>query len=92
VKMGLSHRLQFGMGHYYRKAHEVCLFATRGKCPVRQHNLPSVLIHPRTKHSTKPEKLQDWAEMMSPEPRLELFARRARNGWRVWGNGIDEQY
>jgi N6-adenosine-specific RNA methylase IME4 len=81
--------LQIGMGHYFRKAHEVCLFATAGKCPAAVHDLPSVIEAPRGRHSAKPEKLQDWAELLSPGPRIELFARRFRTGWRCWGGEIE---
>jgi N6-adenosine-specific RNA methylase IME4 len=28
-------------------------------------------------------------EAVSPGPRLELFARRARPGWTVWGNEVE---
>lgn len=81
-------KLQIGLGNYYRHAHELCLFGTRGKAPARVHNLPSVFFAPRGKHSAKPEILQEWAEMLSPGPRVELFARRPRAGWHVWGNEI----
>jgi len=42
-----------------------------------------------TKHSQKPEAFQDEIERVSPGPRLELFARRARPGWTVWGNEVE---
>lgn len=41
---------------------------------------------PRSEHSAKPEFFLDLAERMSPEPRIELFARRARFGWDYWGD------
>ena len=28
----------------------------------------------------------DWVEQVSPEPRIELFARRQRLGWDTWGD------
>lgn len=40
----------------------------------------------RGKHSEKPEAFQDVVEQISPEPRIELFARRQRIGWDSWGN------
>ena len=42
----------------------------------------------RREHSEKPELFQDLIERMSPGPRLELFARRQRLGWTVWGNEV----
>lgn len=41
---------------------------------------------PRGEHSEKPELFLDLIEQMSPPPRLELFSRRARLGWDVWGD------
>ena len=36
-------------------------------------------------HSRKPEAFIDLVEQVSPPPYLELFARRHRLGWDVWG-------
>jgi N6-adenosine-specific RNA methylase IME4 len=41
---------------------------------------------PRGKHSQKPEHFYDLVEQMSAPPYVELFARRHRLGWDVWGN------
>ena len=30
-----------------------------------------------------------WKRMVSPGPRLELFARRPREGWTEWGNEVE---
>lgn len=37
-------------------------------------------------HSAKPEAFLDFVEQISPGPYVELFARRHRLGWDVWGN------
>ena len=44
---------------------------------------------PRGRHSEKPEAFQTMVETMSPGPRLELFARRKREGWTCWGNEVE---
>lgn len=85
--------VRIGGGHYVRSAHELCLFATRNLTGLVR-DVPSVILapHPRDTltgkiiHSAKPSELQAIAERLSPEPRIELFARRARAGWRSWGN------
>lgn len=41
---------------------------------------------PRGRHSAKPEAFIDMVEQVSPPPYVELFARRHRLGWDVWGN------
>lgn len=47
-------------------------------------------IAPRSGHSRKPEIFQDMIEKMSPGPYLELFSRRKRPGWTVWGDEIEK--
>lgn len=42
----------------------------------------------RGRHSEKPEAFFDLVEQISPSPYLELFARRRRLGWSVWGNEV----
>lgn len=79
-------------GHYVRGAHELCLFGTRGLTGLVR-DVPSVILAPHPKdgrgriiHSAKPDELHAIAERLSPGPRIELFARRARAGWTAWGN------
>jgi N6-adenosine-specific RNA methylase IME4 len=44
---------------------------------------------PRGKHSQKPEAFQDIVQQICPGPYLEMFARRHRLGWDVWGNEVE---
>lgn len=76
-----------GLGNYFRIDTEFVLFGVRGSCPV----LPSmrrsnVIYAPRAGHSQKPDTFYDIVEQVSPAPRVELFARRHRFFWDVWGN------
>lgn len=41
---------------------------------------------PRGRHSAKPREFFSLVERLSPEPRLEMYARGPRDGWSVWGN------
>jgi N6-adenosine-specific RNA methylase IME4 len=45
---------------------------------------------PRGAHSVKPDQFYELVERVSPAPRLELFARRRRFGWDVWGDEAPE--
>jgi N6-adenosine-specific RNA methylase IME4 len=45
----------------------------------------------RTIHSRKPDHIHTWAEMISPDPRLEMFARSKRDGWDPWGLETDQE-
>ena len=40
------------------------------------------------KHSVKPDKFYELVEAMSPAPRIDIFARRKREGWDVYGNEV----
>lgn len=81
-------RIQIGLGQYLRGAHEPCLLGVRGRLPAEVRNVPSLILAPRTEHSRKPEAAYRAIEAVSPGPRLELFARRQREGWDVWGDEI----
>jgi N6-adenosine-specific RNA methylase IME4 len=76
-----------GMGFYFRGDTEHVIFAKRGNAPIpsglRESNH---FAAPRTKHSAKPDRFYEMVERVSLGPYLELFARRRRYGWDVWGN------
>jgi len=80
-----------GIGNYFVHRTQTVLFGYKGKCrfPLARYQ-PTVFIanHP-TKHSQKPETFYDLVESISPEPRVELFARCRRSGWDCWGNEVD---
>lgn len=80
---------RLGLGPYLRNMTEHVMLGTRGKAPVRFHGQGTWLFAPVQDHSHKPEEVYDIIERVSPEgPRLELFARRTRPGWDVWGNEV----
>lgn len=83
VKPGL------GLGSYYlRNNTEHLLFGTRGKAPIQYRSQPTWLFAPKQEHSHKPEEQYAVIERCSPGPYLELFARRIRPGWQVWGDEV----
>lgn len=65
---------------------EFVIVATLGD-PARVSKMPSSVIATAApkKHSTKPDIWLDYFEQVSPPPYVELFARRHRLGWDVWG-------
>ena len=80
---------KIGMGYYARQQHELLLISTRGALPVPlpQNRVSSVIEAPRVQHSQKPEKLYSIIEKMYPDrTKIELFSRRQRAGWDMWGN------
>lgn len=80
---------KIGLGYFVRNQHELLLMATRGDMPspLPANRPSSVIGAPRREHSRKPDAAYALIERMFPElPKLELFARHARDGWDVWGN------
>jgi N6-adenosine-specific RNA methylase IME4 len=80
-----------GLGGQFGSTTEFILYSRRGSSEMGRRR-----IHPSTwfewergAHSVKPEAFQDLVEAKFPGPRLELFARRPRDGWSVWGNEVD---
>lgn len=80
---------QMGIGNYWRNSHELLLTAIRGNAKrFADKNLKSWLECGRGRHSEKPDRVADMLEAASPGPRLELFGRRKRDGWTVWGDEV----
>ncbi len=85
----------YGVGQFFRGKTEHALFCVRGKPGYRllrngkRAQGETCFDAPRGReHSSKPEQVNDWAEIVSPGPYLELFARRRREGWTCWGNEV----
>jgi N6-adenosine-specific RNA methylase IME4 len=81
-----------GMGYWTRANTEACLLATRGKPKRLNADVRQGIIAPRQEHSRKPDDVHDRIERLVGGPYLELFARRTRPGWRVWGNEIRSEW
>jgi N6-adenosine-specific RNA methylase IME4 len=79
-----------GMGHLTRGATEHLMLATRGttKALLKNKKTPNCFIAPRTAHSTKPQAAYDLIEQLTPGEYVELFARKPRENWQVWGNEV----
>lgn len=60
----------------------------KGKLPKRSKtNVRQVITEKKREHSRKPEYVQDMLDLMYPTAKkIELFARRTRDGWDAWGN------
>jgi N6-adenosine-specific RNA methylase IME4 len=77
-----------GPGHWVRQRHEFLLIAKKGNVPTpKGSDKPdSVIEAPRTEHSKKPDVMYEIIERMYPElPKVELFSRNEREGWKAWG-------
>jgi N6-adenosine-specific RNA methylase IME4/ParB-like chromosome segregation protein Spo0J len=77
-----------GTGYWSRNVHETLLVGTRGKIPAPAPGTQqdSVIDAPVGEHSAKPEVFAEMIERHFPTlPKIELFARKAREGWARWG-------
>ena len=80
---------QMGIGNYWRVSHEFMVLGVRGGLTFADHSQMSWILTDRTKHSAKPDDVATRIESVSPGPYLELFGRRTRENWTVWGNEIE---
>lgn len=84
--------LSFGMGHLFRQSHEICLIGINNNKIYKKlmnRSQRSVSFSTNLKHSAKPEHLQNSLEIMFPDSKkIELFARRKREGWHCIGNEV----
>lgn len=85
-----------GIGHWTQGTSELVFLFTKGKLKKKTGNAVKGLIHGEkgqpvfycpsgSKHSGKPEELQDWLSRIAGGRKLELFARRPKHGWQTWG-------
>ena len=84
---------RIGIGQYFRGLTEHCIFARRGILPYKVINGKRAqgktgFCASKTIHSEKPEEMRKMIELVSYEPRIELFARKKSEGWDVWGDEI----
>jgi len=82
--------MSLGMGYWFRGQVEVCLFGIKGKMKPFRCQRPNFIQSKVREHSRKPDDLYYIIESIGLNPKIELFARRKRKGWDVWGNDIKE--
>lgn len=79
---------RIGTGYWFRNAHELLLVGTRGKipAPAMGEQWESVIDAAVGAHSAKPDVFYNLIEQYFPNlPKIELNARRKRDGWDAWG-------
>lgn len=75
-----------GMGNYFRGSTEQVLFAVKGSQPLKRKDVGTHFEAPRGKgHSAKPDEFYDLVESCSYEPYIDIFGRKEKDGWSVWG-------
>ena len=85
---------KFGTGYWWRGQHELLLVGVRGDFspPIAEKRVSGVFYANRRRHSQKPDLVYDMIESFYPDmAKIELFARKQREGWAVMGNEIDQR-
>ena len=79
---------KLGLGSWLRGQTENCLLATKGHPLFKGEATSTLLVAPRTTHSTKPEAFYELVEKTCIGRKLDYFSRKARDGWTCYGNNI----
>lgn len=77
---------ELGMGYWFRQQTEVAFVFGRGSPTRLNADVRQVIGAPRREHSRKPDEIHNRIERLVAGPYLELFGRRQRANWTVWGN------
>jgi N6-adenosine-specific RNA methylase IME4 len=91
IKVDKAGRPRIVNGKTTRKGKETVFLTKRGKgLKIADHSVRQVIFAPLGKrHSEKPQQVHEGLERLYGDVRrLELFGRRARLGWTVWGNEV----
>lgn len=73
---------------------EFVIFAYRGKYPMiikPGGTIHTVFRAKAGRHSEKPAKFYDMIRPVTPEPRIDIFARKRHYGFDAWGDQVQEQ-
>ena len=82
-----NYKPNYGVGFWVRGCSEHVFICKRGKVSPPPNDFVGILSE-NFFHSRKPENIYEYAESMSG-PYLEMFARRQRQGWDVFGNEVE---
>ncbi len=82
---------RFGLGHYTKSNSELCLIGVRGKgLKILDNTISQIVMSKKDKHSRKPNEVANLIIRLVGDRKLkaELFARKERKGWYVYGNEV----
>ena len=82
---------RLGMGYYLRNCTEHLVFAVKGSPgQLDDKTIRTHFTSKPGKHSEKPSDLYEIVERACGGPYLELFGRKERKGWDVWGDEVGD--
>ncbi len=75
-----------GMGNYFRGDTEQVIFGVKGSQMLKRRDVGTHFNAPRGDgHSAKPDAFYKLVESCSYGPYIDIFGRKEREGWSVWG-------
>jgi len=81
-------KIRMGLGYWFRDRHEIVLIGVRGNVipPAPGTQDESLFSESKGEHSAKPNRVAAMLDRLWPNiPKIEIFARAARDNWDVWG-------
>jgi len=81
--------MSLGMGFWFRGQVEVCLLGVKGKIKAFRCQKANFIQSRAREHSRKPDELYELIESLGFNPKIELFARKKREGWVSWGKELE---
>lgn len=69
---------------------EFVVFGYKGKIEMypRRRAIPTIFVAKSERHSVKPDTFYEMVSVFG-DSRIDLFARKPRQGWDVWGNEVE---
>jgi len=81
--------MSLGMGFWFRGQVEILIMGLKGKLKAFRIQRANFIESKVQRHSQKPDGFYELIEMTGLNPKIELFARKKRLGWDVWGNEVE---
>ena len=70
-----------GEGKYWRRAHEFLVLGVRGECKFEAKNFHSWVEARKPRNGSKPVKVRELLEAVSPGPFIQVFEETTARGW-----------
>jgi len=89
IKLNKNGKPFFGIGHYTKSNSELCLIGIKGKgLRILDNTISQIVMTEKDKHSKKPDIIPKLITKLVGDRKLkvELFARKKREGWKVYGD------
>ncbi len=82
---------KIGIGSWLRGKTEHCILAIKGNPVIKLTNQTTALIAPTQGHSKKPDEFYQLVDSLCIGRKLDYFAGKRREGWKVYGTieGVD---